>query len=80
MPVKQLPKRLRQPTNETNKFTPYSMDDLTIGSWMELGRRLGAGDDKKLRRKFKSFMKVKKPKKTKKKDREEIGGVGGGVC
>ncbi|KAH8830912.1 endopolyphosphatase [Flagelloscypha sp. PMI_526] len=62
VPIQELPKSLRAPMNATttSKFAPYGLKDLTIPSWLGLGRRLGDEGEKKLRKKFKSFMRVKK--------------------
>lgn len=38
------------------KYAPYSMDDLTIPSWIELARKLGDGENKELRKKFRKYM------------------------
>ena len=38
------------------KYAPYSMDDLTIPSWIKLARKLGDGENKQLRRKFRRYM------------------------
>ncbi|KAI0254387.1 Metallo-dependent phosphatase-like protein [Lactifluus subvellereus] len=56
IPLKQLPKSLRQGNVTSSKFAPYRMDDLTIPSWVELARRLGDPSRKKLRRRFKRYM------------------------
>ena len=40
---------------KAKKFAPYALADLTIGSWTELGTRLGRNKGK-LRQRFKEFM------------------------
>lgn len=57
VPVRHLPRSLRDGTSTTSKYAPYSMTDLTLGSWVELGRRLGQGH-KKLQKRFKKYMVV----------------------
>ena len=60
IPLKELPKSLRR--NETekrkSKYLPYGLEDLTIGAWVSLGRRLGEerGRGKKIRSKFVRYM------------------------
>jgi len=56
VPVRHLPRSLREGEKEESKYAPYSMADLTIGSWVGLGRRLGAEGHGKLRRRFKKYM------------------------
>ena len=56
IPLKQLPKSLREGNATSSKFAPYEMDDLTIPSWVGLARRLGDATRKKLRRRFKKYM------------------------
>ena len=56
IPLKQLPKRLREGNETSSKFAPYQMEDLTIGSWVGLARRLGDPTRKKLRKRFKQYM------------------------
>jgi len=56
IPLKQLPKSLREGNVTSSKFAPYRMEDLTITSWVELARRLGDSSRKKLRRRFKQYM------------------------
>lgn len=56
-PLRNLPGSLRNATVSESKYAPYGMKDLTIGSWMELARRLGDGKHgKKLRKRFKRYM------------------------
>jgi endopolyphosphatase len=54
IPRQNIPKSVRHGRGE--KYAPYSMDDLTIPSWIELARRLGDGDNRKLRRSFRKYM------------------------
>ena len=56
VPLKQLPKSLREGNVTSSKFAPYRMEDLTIGSWVGLARRLGDPSRKKLRKRFKQYM------------------------
>ncbi|KAH8118273.1 Metallo-dependent phosphatase-like protein, partial [Phellopilus nigrolimitatus] len=50
VPGKELPKTL------SGRQTPYGMRDLTIGSWLELGRRLGDAKKEKVRKLFRRYM------------------------
>ena len=54
IPKKNLPKSVRK--GRGTKYAPYSLEDLTIPSWIELGKRLGDTENKKLRREFKKYM------------------------
>ncbi|CAG8676594.1 686_t:CDS:1 [Acaulospora colombiana] len=54
VPKHLLPKSLRQENRTKSKFAPYTMDDLTIPSWIELATRLGKS--KKMWQKFLGFM------------------------
>jgi len=56
IPLKQLPKSIREGNGTSSKFAPYGMEDLTIRSWVGLARRLGDPTRKKLRRRFKQYM------------------------
>jgi len=57
IPLRHLPKTLRNATGEGgSKYAPYGLADLTIGSWAGLGRRLAAGTEKALRKRFRGFM------------------------
>lgn len=56
VPLKQLPKSMREGNGTSSKFAPYGMSDLTIPSWVGLARRLGDPSRKKLRRRFKRYM------------------------
>jgi len=54
IPRQNIPKSLRN--GRGDKYAPYSMDDLTIPSWIELARRLGDGENRELRKKFRKYM------------------------
>ncbi|KAH9006990.1 Metallo-dependent phosphatase-like protein [Lactarius hatsudake] len=56
VPLKQLPKGLREENVTSSKFAPYRMEDLTIPSWVGLARRLGDPTKAKLRKRFKQYM------------------------
>ena len=56
VPLKQLPKSIREGNATSSRFAPYGMSDLTIPSWVGLARRLGDESRKKLRRQFKRYM------------------------
>lgn len=56
VPLKELPKSIREGNASSSRFAPYGMEDLTIRSWVELARRLGDPSRKKLRRRFKRYM------------------------
>lgn len=56
VPVKLLPKSLRIGGVNKSDYAPYKMKDLTIPSWIKLGRRLGDEKHKKLRKKFRQYM------------------------
>lgn len=56
IPKRHLPRSLQNSTmTKAKKFAPYALADLTIGSWTELGTRLGRNKGK-LRQRFKEFM------------------------
>ena len=55
VPIGQLPSSSVQ----KGKYAPYGMKDLTIGSWMGLGRALGDGRREKLRQRFRKYMFMK---------------------
>ncbi|KAJ3785468.1 endopolyphosphatase [Lentinula aff. detonsa] len=55
IPLRNLPKSLRNGKMK-KKYFPYSMQDLTIGSWLDLARRLGDIKEKKLRKRFRQYM------------------------
>jgi len=54
IPKKNIPKSLRN--GRGAKYAPYSLKDLTIPSWIELAWRLGDGENRKLRKKFRGYM------------------------
>jgi len=56
VPVKLLPESLRKPGLKKSVYTPYKMKDLTIPSWIRLGRRLADVKHSKLRKKFRKYM------------------------
>lgn len=56
VPLRNLPKSLRNDTVTKSKYAPYRMKDLTIPSWIDLARNLADPKAKKLRKKFKKFM------------------------
>ncbi|KAJ3985885.1 endopolyphosphatase [Lentinula detonsa] len=55
IPLRNLPKSVRDGKMK-KKYFPYSMQDLTIGSWLDLARRLGDIKEKKLRKRFRQYM------------------------
>ncbi|TCD66989.1 Endopolyphosphatase [Steccherinum ochraceum] len=56
IPLRHLPKSLRNSTVVKSKYAPYGMEDLTIPSWLALARRLSRPKHEKLRRRFKKYM------------------------
>ena len=56
IPLKHLPKSLRNATRTKSKYAPYKMEDLTIPSWLRLARRLGRTKNAKLRKRFRRYM------------------------
>ena len=58
IPLRHLPRALRNATvvDEGGKYVPYGLADRTVGSWVDLGRRLAAGTEAKLRRRFRQYM------------------------
>ena len=56
IPIGQLPRSVWNSTTKESRYTPYEMEDLTIRSWVELGRRIGKNKNKKLRKRFKEIM------------------------
>lgn len=56
IPLKQLPKSLRNSSVTESKYAPYSMTDLTIPSWVELAQRLGDESEEDLRGQFRKYM------------------------
>jgi endopolyphosphatase len=59
VPVRELPKSLKNGTRTSSKYAPYGLEDLTIGSWIGFGRQLGDGKEKKLRKTFEGMMRMK---------------------
>ncbi|KAJ3997021.1 Metallo-dependent phosphatase-like protein [Lentinula boryana] len=55
IPLRNLPKSVRNGKMK-KKYFPYGMQDLTIGSWLDLARRLGDIKEKKLRKRFRQYM------------------------
>jgi len=56
VPLRHLPKGLRKGDVGTSKYAPYEMEDLTIGSWVELAHVLGNKNNKKVRERFRRYM------------------------
>ncbi|GLB33819.1 putative calcineurin-like phosphoesterase [Lyophyllum shimeji] len=56
VPLRHLPRSLRDPNVTESKYAPYEMRDLTIPSWVGLAQKLGDPAQKKLRRKFRKYM------------------------
>lgn len=57
IPLRHLPRKLRDANVTSSKYAPYRMADLTIPSWAELARRLAeAKKNAKLRRRFRQYM------------------------
>lgn len=56
LPLKLLPKSLRNATRTSSKFAPYKLPDLTVRSWTALAAKLGRGEKEKLRQKFRQYM------------------------
>jgi endopolyphosphatase len=56
VPLGNLPRSLRKSNVTKSKYAPYEMNDLTIGSWMKLARKLGEPKQNKLRKLFKEYM------------------------
>lgn len=56
IPLRNLPMELRDPDVRWSSYAPYELADLTIGSWLELGWRIGQGREKRLGRRFKEFL------------------------
>lgn len=54
IPRQNIPKSLRNGGGA--KYAPYSLEDLTIPSWVALARKLGDGENRKLRKKFREYM------------------------
>jgi len=56
VPMKNLPKSLREGGVTKSKFAPYGLGDLTIPSWLDLACKLGRPRAKVLRKRFKKYM------------------------
>ncbi|KAF9055285.1 hypothetical protein BDZ89DRAFT_13863 [Hymenopellis radicata] len=56
VPLQNLPKSLRKGPVEKSEYTPYELADLTVGSWVGLARRLGAEQERKMRKRFRKYM------------------------
>lgn len=56
VPLEQLPEELKRQGGGKSRHAPYWMEDLTIGSWMRLGRALGEERREKLRTRFRQYM------------------------
>jgi len=56
IPLRHLPKSLRNATVTASKFAPYGLADLTIASWTDLAQRLAVGAERKLRKRFRKYM------------------------
>jgi endopolyphosphatase len=58
IPLKRLPRSLRNSSRSRSKLAPYKMDDLTVRSWTKLATKLGRDEKKKLREKFRRYLYV----------------------
>ncbi|KAI0081809.1 endopolyphosphatase [Panus rudis PR-1116 ss-1] len=56
IPLKNLPRSLRNATVTRSKYAPYRMADLTIPSWVKLAQRLAKPRQTKLRGRFRRYM------------------------
>ena len=56
IPLKQLPRSLRNATRTRSRYAPYRMADLTLPSWTNLARQLAQTKNAKLRKRFRRFM------------------------
>lgn len=56
VPLKLLPRSLRERNVTSSKYAPYEMEDLTIPSWVEIAQKLGDAEQKKLRKRFRKYM------------------------
>ena len=54
IPLRHLPEELK--TGGKSRYAPYSMDDLTIESWVQLARRVADSKRVKLRKRYKKYM------------------------
>ena len=55
VPLKELPRKLREGAAKS-KYAPYGMRDLTVGSWVQLARRVGDGAKARVRDRFVEYM------------------------
>jgi len=56
VPLRNLPRSLRNSTIVKSKYAPYRMNDLTIPSWVKLACKVAKPTQKKLRKRFKKYM------------------------
>ena len=57
IPRRHLPRTLKNGTaHRSKKYAPYALEDLTVGAWAGLARRLGRAKGKGLRQRFREFM------------------------
>jgi len=56
VPLRNLPRSLRNNATTKSKYAPYHMTDLTIPSWVNLAHKLAQPTQKKLRKQFRKFM------------------------
>ncbi|KAG2077407.1 hypothetical protein BDR04DRAFT_1132179 [Suillus decipiens] len=56
VPLRNLPKSLREARVTKSELAPYELSDLTIPSWLDLACKLGKPREKKLRKLFKKYM------------------------
>ncbi|KAG1820175.1 Metallo-dependent phosphatase-like protein [Suillus subaureus] len=56
VPLRNLPKSLREAGVTKSELAPYGLHDLTIPSWLDLACKLGKPREKKLRKQFKKYM------------------------
>ncbi|KAG2056419.1 hypothetical protein BDR06DRAFT_970153 [Suillus hirtellus] len=56
VPLRNLPKSLREAGVTESELAPYELPDLTIPSWLDLACELGKPREKKLRKQFKKYM------------------------
>ncbi|KIM53791.1 hypothetical protein SCLCIDRAFT_409629 [Scleroderma citrinum Foug A] len=58
IPLTNLPDVLRDGTVRESSYAPYSLADLTVGSWAGLGWRMGRGREEGLRERFRRYLYV----------------------
>ncbi|KAG1892443.1 hypothetical protein F4604DRAFT_1565645 [Suillus subluteus] len=56
VPLRNLPKSLREAGITKSELAPYGLGDLTIPSWLDLACKLGKPREKKLRKQFRKYM------------------------